>query len=118
MIWEDHALCKGKHLDLWYPPLEEQGHHRYYDIAKWVCDHCPVQGQCRKAGADEEFGCWGGQTPKERRKGVYRPPRKYLPAEYLDLIPNASETPLDIEYLRITLSQYAKRRTSTVIELE
>lgn len=116
MDWTSKAACKGKHIELWYPPLEEQGHHRYYDIAKWVCEHCPVRARCLEEGQTEEFGCWGGQTPKERRKGVFRLPRKYLPVEHLNLIPNASETPLDIEYLRITLSQCAKRRPSGSIE--
>ena len=113
MEWQDNALCKGKHIDIWYPPLDELGHNRYYDVAKWVCEHCPVRLKCIKEGKNEEYGCWGGQTPKERRRGVERPARKYLPPEHLSMIPKASSTPLDIDYLRITLSKHTKRRQRT-----
>lgn len=110
-MWQEDALCKGKHVDIWYPPIDELGHNRYYDVAKWVCEHCPVRLQCLKDGRDEEFGCWGGRTPKERRKGYDLTARKHLPAEYLHLVPPASSTPLDIDHLRETLSYYTKRRT-------
>jgi hypothetical protein len=110
MTWRDSALCKGKHIDIWYPPTEELGHNRYYDVAKWVCEHCPARLTCFKEGQDEEYGVWGGQTPKERRKGIVQEARKYLPAEYLRLIPHSSPEPLDIDALRELLSQYTKRR--------
>lgn len=116
MTWRDSALCKKKHMDIWYPPIDELGHNRYYDVAKWVCEHCPVRLTCFKEGQGEDFGVWGGQTPKERRKGVLEPARKYLPAEYLDLIPAMSNEPLDIDALRATLSEYTKRRVRNGVD--
>ena len=41
---------------------------RSQDNAKRVCFECPVIRQCRRAGADELWGVWGGETDKERRR--------------------------------------------------
>jgi hypothetical protein len=111
--WDDYALCKGKHLDIWYPPIDALDHNRYYTVAKWVCERCPVKDVCFDEGQGEEFGCWGGQTPKERRKGVVRPPRKYLLDEGLSIIPDASNAPLDIDLLRLEIAPFTKRRPPT-----
>lgn len=39
-------------------------------IAKTKCGHCPIKGPCLiEALLDkEEFGIWGGKTPRERRR--------------------------------------------------
>jgi WhiB family redox-sensing transcriptional regulator len=36
--------------------------------AKALCDECPVQAECLEAGMDEEYGIWGGLSPKQRRR--------------------------------------------------
>jgi len=117
MSWRDSALCKGKHIEIWYPPLDELGHNRYYDVAKLICEHCPVRLKCFEEGQGEEFGCWGGQTPKERRKGTIEHPRKYLPRECLSMIPPPSHEPLDIDKLRSELFPHAKRRARDTLDV-
>lgn len=65
--WRDESLCKGKHLDFWFPPLESSTLTPFFAVAKVVCDRCPVWEDCLNDGKDEDWGMWGGLTPHERR---------------------------------------------------
>jgi hypothetical protein len=111
--WSDDALCTGLHSEMWFPPLfkDERSapESQYYELGKLVCDTCPVREQCAEAGAEEEYGMWGGQTPKDRRNGVYKPPKTYLPMTSVSLMPRG-EGPLDVESSRQYVRTLTKRR--------
>jgi hypothetical protein len=36
--------------------------------ARQICFRCPVIDKCLKVGMFEDYGIWGGTTPKQRRK--------------------------------------------------
>ena len=115
MDWLEDSLCKGKHVDLWFPPSEvpKSLHSLYYDIAKLVCDQCPVRVNCERLGAEEEFGMWGGTTPNDRKRlSSYIPPKKTLTPKQLEaLIPrHNSAVTLDIKPLRTGILAEASRR--------
>jgi hypothetical protein len=59
------AACRDAHPDTCFPPNEEP---HLYDIAKHLCEICPVVGFCLEIGLDEKWGMWGGMTPEERNK--------------------------------------------------
>lgn len=113
--WSDDALCIGMHSELWYPPpfKEERTatEAQYYNIGKLVCEHCPVSKECDEAGESEEYGMWGGRTPKDRRLGRTVPTKTYLPLKSIDVIPSsAPDVRLDIPSLTLELKQHLKRR--------
>jgi hypothetical protein len=114
MNWEERALCKELHSEMWYPPLFKEDRlvpeSQYYDLGKYVCENCPVIEQCRTAGADEEYGMWGGQTPKDRRVNRVRLNKMYMPPENVAHMPKRSDEPLDVAYFRINVRQWLKRR--------
>lgn len=69
MDWRDDASCKGRHIDLWYPPMDAEVPEHYYSIAREVCHRCPVWEQCLSDATKppvEVWGMWGGLTPQER----------------------------------------------------
>jgi hypothetical protein len=33
-----------------------------------ICHGCPIRGPCAEAGADEQYGIWGGQDKKTKPK--------------------------------------------------
>jgi WhiB family redox-sensing transcriptional regulator len=43
---------------------------QYYTIARQLCHACPIRLQCLEYAVDnlEEYGYWGGTTPKERKR--------------------------------------------------
>ncbi|MEU9058976.1 WhiB family transcriptional regulator [Streptomyces sp. NPDC048430] len=49
--------------ELWFSEKSE-------DIAqaKEACGFCPVREECADLGENEEFGVWGGMTPREIRQ--------------------------------------------------
>ena len=61
--WQDQAACHGL-THLFFP--EPGG---TVNQAKAVCKTCPVIEPCAEAGANEHFGVWGGQSPRQRRLG-------------------------------------------------
>lgn len=74
-VWQNDALCNGKNLDFWYPPLESDEPGKFYAIAREVCHICPVWEACLEDGKKEIWGMWGGLTPLER--SVFKPhPKK------------------------------------------
>lgn len=64
--WLSKSLCKNRHIDLWYPPLDSDTPEKYYSVAKEVCRRCPVWKECLDNGVTETWGMWGGLTPLER----------------------------------------------------
>jgi hypothetical protein len=112
--WSDDALCTGLHNEMWYPPLFKEERTapeaQYYELGKLVCEHCPVRPDCAEAGRDEEYGMWGGQTPKDRRKGSYKPTKTFLPQDKLNVLPLHSEVPLFVPELRMEIRKHMKRR--------
>jgi WhiB family redox-sensing transcriptional regulator len=36
--------------------------------AKEICSTCQVRLECLEAGMDEDYGIWGGLSPKRRAK--------------------------------------------------
>jgi len=111
--WSDDALCKGLHSEMWYPPLFKEDRlapeSQYYELGKLVCAACPVREECAEAGAEEEYGLWGGQTPKDRRHGTYKPPKTYLPLCNVANMPTGTD-PLDVEVARQYVRTLTKRR--------
>ena len=64
--WIFKGLCKNRHIDIWYPPLDTDNPDKYYGVAREVCRRCPVWKECLDAGTTETWGMWGGLTPLER----------------------------------------------------
>jgi hypothetical protein len=36
--------------------------------ARQICMRCPVMDKCLRVGMAEDYGIWGGTTPKQRRQ--------------------------------------------------
>jgi WhiB family redox-sensing transcriptional regulator len=69
MRWRDYASCKGMDLDLFYP--ERGVPYSSIKATKDICKACPVMLDCLNMILNTEndnFGIFGGTTPKERRK--------------------------------------------------
>lgn len=65
-LWITRAACRGVDPSVFFT---EEGTN--YDLAKEICRGCPVAELCldyAQANPIEEDGCWGGTSPKERRK--------------------------------------------------
>lgn len=113
--WAGDALCAGYHSEMWYPPLFKEERTapeaQYYDLGKLICEHCPIQQECAERGADEEYGMWGGLTPKERRLNRPRPTKTYLPLDKIKVLPKADpDVPLFVPELRLEVRKHLKRR--------
>lgn len=62
MVWKEFGACRDVDNDLFFDPESE-------DIAKGICDGCPVLVGClRHALAKREQGIWGGTNDMERYK--------------------------------------------------
>lgn len=66
--WRDHAACKGKDPDIFYPKREKP-QSTVYGEARKICDGCPVRVVCLEDALEnfEELGFRGGLSPMERR---------------------------------------------------
>lgn len=108
------ASCREYHIDLWYPPFGEERDGKeseYYDIAKTLCFMCPLLEACADEGIDEEHGMWGGWTPRERNKGLRKPPTRLLTDEHLAMIPEPNpRTRLGLQYLKEDLKAVSLRQ--------
>jgi hypothetical protein len=60
------ALCGQTDPEIFFPNTGDQGAAKK---AKEICRQCEVQKDCLAwaLANEEEFGVWGGLTPKERR---------------------------------------------------
>lgn len=65
LSWQDRAACKGMDTELFYPPR-----HVPAIAAKKICRDCTVRNQCLMYAlkTEDDFGIWGGQSERERRK--------------------------------------------------
>lgn len=82
MIWTDAAACRDTNPDLFFP-----GEHEYGTAveAKRICAGCPVRQDCLDAHLWEDYGIFGGTSPKERRvlrRGKQRPPKPICRHDY------------------------------------
>jgi WhiB family redox-sensing transcriptional regulator len=59
------ALCRQVDPEIFYPPWGDNG--ASYD-AQQVCKQCPVIDECLEyaLALNEQFGTWGGMTPRQR----------------------------------------------------
>jgi hypothetical protein len=110
----DGALCRGLHSEMFFPPLfkeeRQDPESQYYWLGKFVCEHCPVIRECAKAGWDEEFGLWGGMTPKDRRNKRYALNKSRIEASSVALFPAADGLPLDLQEAKVAIRPLLKRR--------
>jgi len=61
--WTADALCAQIGApELWFPAKGGTA-----QPAKDICSECPVAAACLDYGMDQEFGIYGGYSPKERR---------------------------------------------------
>ncbi|MFN3601651.1 MAG: WhiB family transcriptional regulator [Dietzia sp.] len=69
--WVDRGSCVGN-PDLFYNSDDDPKgqRRRKEELAKQVCDHCPVLVECRRyaLASGELYGVWGGLTELERHK--------------------------------------------------
>jgi len=67
--WADTAACKGLDPAIFYPATDEDA-----EVAKAVCDSCPVQETCLEHAIErrEHNGVWGGATERERQRIIRR----------------------------------------------
>lgn len=50
------------------------------EMARAICNECPIQKQCLQFAIKEEMeGVWGGTTTKERRSIIFRTQKNYVP---------------------------------------
>lgn len=106
------ALCKDYHADFWHPPFSGDRVNKeseYYEVAKAVCFQCPLLEECAQEGKDEEYGMWGGWTPRERNKGVRKDPTMVLTPDHMAVLPEPTRTPLSIGYVRVDLKAVSAR---------
>lgn len=77
--WHRDAACSSVGSELFYadedPGLRSNQMENYQTLRR-ICDTCPVRRECRLAGVTEQWGMWGGLTPRERtemrREFMYR----------------------------------------------
>lgn len=73
--WHDDALCGavGNGWDDFYGVNNDQAmSRREVARAKAICADCPVRQPCLADALrrDDEWGVWGGYTPKERERAL------------------------------------------------
>jgi hypothetical protein len=117
MTWRAEAKCDGLPLDLFYPPMFVSERHaperKYYLLAKLVCNLCPVKKDCLEDGMDEEFGVWGGLTPRERHfKEPEHQLTKVLSEEDLPVLTSLGSSP-DVNELFERVKPLLGRRSNT-----
>lgn len=66
--WRNLAYCKGRATSEFYPEFGVKGAIDQVRKTKSFCRRCPVILDCLQYAIDndEQFGIWGGLTPKER----------------------------------------------------
>ncbi len=62
--WRSRAACKDVATEVFFPDVGED-----YAVAAPVCGSCGVRERCLAFAFEskEEYGMWGGMTPKDRR---------------------------------------------------
>lgn len=88
----------------------------FYNLGKLACELCPVKSECLEDGKDEEFGLWGGTTPKERLGKPVKPPTKLLPGHKIDYLSALGPNP-DIPDLLDLVKPHLERRSKNDVDL-
>lgn len=71
--WTERAACRTEDPELFFPPGDGPGSRehidRYLPSTIAICMACPVRPECLTYAVNtgEQFGLWGGKTPKQRR---------------------------------------------------
>lgn len=67
--WRDLAACDGGDLEIFFPTSVTGPAVRQISQAKAICENCSVYAQCLEYALNtgQDYGVWGGLTPKERR---------------------------------------------------
>lgn len=66
--WRELALCRGSDVNFFFPEVGVSMHHTA-EIRR-VCSKCPVKMDCLELGLEsqnDEYGFFGGQSPRERQ---------------------------------------------------
>jgi hypothetical protein len=68
------AECRNSDPDAFFPNIGTRAS-QHYDMARIICARCEVNGNCLFVALDdgEEFGMWGGATPREREEMKNKP---------------------------------------------
>lgn len=81
--WRDLAACVHEDPGMFFPStaaVEGYGYGTYARAteAVLVCGRCPVAGECLEWALEtkQEFGIWGGLTPKQRQAELARRARE------------------------------------------
>jgi WhiB family redox-sensing transcriptional regulator len=108
--WQDDAACKGL-TDLFFPDPGVNCDH-----AKAICAMCPVRVECAEAGATEDFGIWGGLSPKQRRPVRVHGVNGYnqgcrcdtciTAKRAVNSARNRKKTPMDITYTVVSVGRH------------
>lgn len=66
--WRELSNCKGNRKLFFGPNSERpQARMRRETKALFLCNHCPVQDECRNfARTNHEYGFWGGENEEQR----------------------------------------------------
>lgn len=71
--WMARAACRGRDPRWWHPDADGWGAHHAYQLARQVCEVCPVRWEClayamavEPATRSLRAGMWGGFTAHER----------------------------------------------------
>jgi WhiB family redox-sensing transcriptional regulator len=69
VTWLDRGACRGLPTQWWFPPapITPESTEQMHD-AKRICSTCAVQPQCLDYGLGEDYGIWGGLSPKQRQR--------------------------------------------------
>lgn len=63
--WKKEGICAQSDPDSFFPSVGEPSAQQ-----KKICFSCPVQSQCLEEALEgnEQWGIWGGYSPRERRE--------------------------------------------------
>ena len=74
--WREHARCRGMNTSIFVPTIRRgMGAAKNYKEAKKICAMCVVRLHCLEfalTSGHNEFGVYGGRTPKERQVIIQR----------------------------------------------
>jgi hypothetical protein len=119
--WRDRAGCKDLPSTLFFPPLFKEERTapepQYYALGKLACEVCPVKSRCLVDAETEEFGLWGGLTPKERAGKPAKVPSRLLPPNKVDYLSALGPDP-DIPSLQEEIRPHLEKRSKVLALIE
>jgi len=68
--WTELALCDNQDTNIWFPETDDPEYAEKVTVAVNLCNSCSVRKECLiyAIRMNEDFGIWGGKTPRQRRK--------------------------------------------------